>query len=789
MTKKTFTYILLVLFYGTSTLLGAKLDSRLQFMLWQSAQNASALSKSVQPDLVRVSLLFDNVPSASYWGKTPGLNIRFKMLNGSPAHVGKIYTAFLPLSDLPELARDENIISIEYAGPDIKQPCLNVSANEVQASLCWPVRDKRLQLMTGRGITVGVVDNPPDIFHPMFWRADGDTLAWTDVNDNQQYDDGIDGVDMDQDGTIGPDELLEHINTPVIDFWDLFPEEQSSYEPAYDWLYLDLNRNGQRDYGPGAGFTESDPGYGEPLFICLDSNQNDQLDPGELLVVLKTCKVKSISIYAGLDENNEPSYHIYQRGTNLIDLEETDSHGTAVGGIVAGGIPGVTALTGMAPDADLIYGDEDYLATADIDIILFEQGWYSQQYMDGSSHDEIRIDTMASNGIIPVVPSGNMNLADVHMAADVPANDSIQVTIHWPDVENSNGNPFFISFLWDDPDSNFSFTLNTPEGVDYPLSNNEHITLSFNYQIWGNLNISDRGTRRYDIVLFKTSRISETWQVTIHNLQNTTKHIDGYVYDPRFGWDHQARFLSFANKAVTMTVPSTADSAICVGSYNTRTTNEDSGALSGFSGRGPRIDGLKGVDITAPGKVIFTSDVNSRYTQFSGGYWGVEGTSFSGPHAAGAVALMLQLDPTLSVASARKLLEEGAASDANTGATPNPAWGGGKLRILNTLKKMPQYPGANPGGSETPEQLSLLQNYPNPFNGGTTIEYELDTETHVSVKVYNIRGQLVSTIYDAQQLAGIHTLTWNTEGKPSGIYFIKLSTSSTTIIKKCTLLR
>ncbi|MFC1530263.1 kelch repeat-containing protein, partial [Gemmatimonadota bacterium] len=74
-----------------------------------------------------------------------------------------------------------------------------------------------------------------------------------------------------------------------------------------------------------------------------------------------------------------------------------------------------------------------------------------------------------------------------------------------------------------------------------------------------------------------------------------------------------------------------------------------------------------------------------------------------------------------------------------------------------------------------PAEFELLQNYPNPFNGETTIRFQLPTERRVQLYLYNIRGQRVATILDAQMDAGYHRVTWNgrnDDGVPvsSGIY-------------------
>src|SRR5215472_11508471 len=57
-------------------------------------------------------------------------------------------------------------------------------------------------------------------------------------------------------------------------------------------------------------------------------------------------------------------------------------------------------------------------------------------------------------------------------------------------------------------------------------------------------------------------------------------------------------------------------------------------------------------------------------------------TSASAPIAVGAIALLLQMKPTLNAAQVRQYLHESAIADRFTGATPNLDWGTGKLNIL-----------------------------------------------------------------------------------------------------------
>ncbi len=60
-----------------------------------------------------------------------------------------------------------------------------------------------------------------------------------------------------------------------------------------------------------------------------------------------------------------------------------------------------------------------------------------------------------------------------------------------------------------------------------------------------------------------------------------------------------------------------------------------------------------------------------------------------------------------------------------------------------------------------PNEFSLEQNYPNPFNPSTSIEFALPQTVDVSLKIYNIRGQLVKTLVDGSKSAGRYSLTWD----------------------------
>ncbi len=96
--------------------------------------------------------------------------------------------------------------------------------------------------------------------------------------------------------------------------------------------------------------------------------------------------------------------------------------------------------------------------------------------------------------------------------------------------------------------------------------------------------------------------------------------------------------------------------------------------------------------------------------------------------------------------------------------------------------------------NEIPKEFSLSQNYPDPFNPSTTIRYALSGDAHVSLKIYNMLGQLVATRVDELQAAGYRSVTWNGRsdsgaGVASGMYIYRLMAGNFTAMKRMLLLK
>jgi spore coat protein A len=92
-------------------------------------------------------------------------------------------------------------------------------------------------------------------------------------------------------------------------------------------------------------------------------------------------------------------------------------------------------------------------------------------------------------------------------------------------------------------------------------------------------------------------------------------------------------------------------------------------------------------------------------------------------------------------------------------------------------------------GDNLPTVYSLSQNYPNPFNPTTKISFTLPEAKHVTLKVYNSRGQAVSTLIDEEAPAGYHTAMLDAAELATGMYFYKLVAGSFVQTKKMLLIK
>lgn len=89
-----------------------------------------------------------------------------------------------------------------------------------------------------------------------------------------------------------------------------------------------------------------------------------------------------------------------------------------------------------------------------------------------------------------------------------------------------------------------------------------------------------------------------------------------------------------------------------------------------------------------------------------------------------------------------------------------------------------------------PIEFRLFENYPNPFNPTTTIRFNIPMTTNVSIKVYDIRGQEITTLVNQRYFeVGSYTVNFDASNLSSGIYLYRIIAGSYQSVKKMMLLK
>ncbi len=552
--------------------------------------------------------------------------------------------------------------------------------------------DKEGKPLTGKGIIIGDMDSGIDIFHPFFFFADGGEFNWIDVNGDGKFTAGIDGVDLNNDGKISDDELLNYLEIADKTFGPFKITDKNVYNPDMDFLYNDKNKNGKRDYGEQSGFSESDPTYGEQFFIPANFEAKE-LQVGEKIIGLKTSKVISVRQKDGT---------IRRRGIDLIKNEKDDfNHGTGVAGLLLGGIGGLHKLHGIAPDAELVMADIAYDYTPRFvknfpdlmkfvkgegaNVLMFEDGEWSWEPMDGTTSEEIIARQYCEEGMPVVTATGNLAAAKSIFIDTLKANGKYSYTITAPDkVVDKKNDGVFASLLWNGNTENLkSLDIIAPDLKSYSIPTSGSGFIKKDYRISYEYSRSEKGNMLLSLGFFRkdSASVNGDWTINLEAKRNFV--VRGNVNDVGQSWGGYTHWkYKFTNEG-TLTFPATADSTIKVGAYvvNFPWDNSKVGDIASYSGRGPSITGDLGIDICAPGHSTFSTGENYSYQIFSG-------TSSAAPHVTGLIALMLQYDKTLTNSQIKSIIRNTAVQEEKMGLLPNITWGWGKLSIPGALRNL-----------------------------------------------------------------------------------------------------
>ncbi|MGH2574345.1 MAG: S8 family serine peptidase, partial [Ignavibacteria bacterium] len=415
-----------------------------------------------------------------------------------------------------------------------------VNKYEITTILKEKFTDKSGSTLTGKGVVIGDVDSGIDIFHPMFFFADGGEFDWVDTDGDGRLTLGTDGVDFNKDGKVDIIETLRYIEI-TDNTWEMLPGiERKKFNPEFDFLYLDKNSNKKRDYGVKDGFNENDPTYGEQLFIAIDGNRNGRLDVTEKIIALKTSKVRAV---------REKNGAVRRRGQDLIYTEQDSSgHGTGVAGLILGGHYGVQKNHGIAPDAEFVVASVKYdytprfvrnfpdlvkfLRDEKVNILLFEDGEWVWEFMDGSTEEEEIVNQCARDGMTIIGGSGNLASSSMHIKDTLSPGENSTYTIDCPRIhaEGKLNDGVFASFLWRDANKKLNFVIESPDKQKSSELNsgNDFIKVG-KYNISYSREVSPKGTVmfKFGFSAFDSSSVEGTWKINIKTPESIV--IDGFV--------------------------------------------------------------------------------------------------------------------------------------------------------------------------------------------------------------------------------------------------------------------
>lgn len=90
------------------------------------------------------------------------------------------------------------------------------------------------------------------------------------------------------------------------------------------------------------------------------------------------------------------------------------------------------------------------------------------------------------------------------------------------------------------------------------------------------------------------------------------------------------------------------------------------------------------------------------------------------------------------------------------------------------IYKIAKVTGTDQGNSANPDDYYLSPVFPNPFNPSTSISFYLPEPGTIKLEIISTSGEVLKVLKNEQMMSGSHSIIWNAESLPSGIYFIRL---------------
>ena len=170
-----------------------------------------------------VTIRFANPPDYTTISELEKHGLVFKRSNGTLLHTKDIYLATVDLDSLESLAQYDEITCIESIYNPSRTSTLDVSNPLVQASQVLNLTFNSSPI-DGTGIIIANIDTGIDIYHPAFFKLDGGTYNWIDVNGNGIFDSFVDAVDLDGNGLFDTGETLGLIDASFQDPYKIYTD-------------------------------------------------------------------------------------------------------------------------------------------------------------------------------------------------------------------------------------------------------------------------------------------------------------------------------------------------------------------------------------------------------------------------------------------------------------------------------------------------------------------------------------------------------------------------------------
>ena len=338
-------------------------------------------------------------------------------------------------------------------------------------------------------------------------------------------------------------------------------------------------------------------------------------------------------------------------------------HGTAVAELVHQMAPGAQLyLICVDTEVDLALAEQDAIADG-VRIVNHSVAWLNTSRGDGTggpgTPDAIVADARA-HGILWVNAAGNF--AEDHWSGSFapdgvdPSFNDFAPGVETDGVTMQSGEQACVTLKWDDwPVTSEDFDLGLYAG------NGTLVASSSNDQAGGPLPPTEE-------LCYTNTGPTQNFGIAIHRYSAAGS--------PRFDLYYTGEStLEYATAAGSLTEPASSPDALAVGANCVQTPK----TLEAYSSEGPTIDGRVKPDLVAPDNVSTVTYGAATLDGDECGISGFDGTSAAAPQVAGAAAIVLQSNPSLSPSDVTRVL--GAATSWPVYPLNQEQWGDGMLNL------------------------------------------------------------------------------------------------------------